>query len=354
MSERGRKKARIELEPSNTTQNNYDPPLPSPSPGINFQGLPGEIKKQFFAFLDVKTLYIKREVSREWKQNCEHAIEDKKKDGAGVFTTRDELKQAVKDYYKCKYERYTIALAEKVARDYGWFIGRWNVSAVTNFSWVFYNKIRFNDPIGDWAVGNGTTFEDMFTYCHAFDQDLSKWDMSKATSLERMFCGCSDFNQDLPWNVANVKSMWGMFSRATSFTGNISTWNTVNVVNAQALFYKARAFNEDIGRWNLSKCTNMSHMFNTATSFNQNLEAWSTENVTSMMTMFSRAAAFRQNLSAWDVSSVENFGFMFFGSRVTEEDLYSWEGWHATLTEQNDFRRAFHRHEEYDSDDDEE
>jgi surface protein len=298
-----------------------------PAASVEFNDLPGEIKNQFLGFLDVKTLCIHREVSREWKQNCEQAIEDKKKEGAGVFRTNKELREAVEAFYSCKYQKYTIALAEKVCREYGWVIGRWNVSAVANFSQVFYDKHRFNDPIGDWSVGNGTNFYEMFYYCHAFDQDLSKWSMGKATSLERMFCGCSDFNQDLPWDVANVKNMCGMFSDASSFNGNISTWSTVNVVNAQALFYKAAAFNQDISRWPMANCTKMNYMFKGASSFNQNLETWSTENVTTMRSMFYGATAFRQNLSAWQISNVSDMAEMFSRSGVTEDYVASWEGW---------------------------
>jgi hypothetical protein len=55
-----------------------------------------------------------------WKQ----AIEEKKNDGAGVFTTNEELKEAVNEYYRCKYQRYSVELAEKLAREYGWVIVR--------------------------------------------------------------------------------------------------------------------------------------------------------------------------------------------------------------------------------------
>jgi hypothetical protein len=115
---------------------------------IEFNKLPGEIKKLFFGFLDVKTLCIAREVSREWKENCEQAIEHKKKEGAGIFTTNEELKQAVNDYYNCKYEEYDAELAEKVCREYGWAIGRWNVSAVTDFSEVFHWKHNWVECLG--------------------------------------------------------------------------------------------------------------------------------------------------------------------------------------------------------------
>jgi hypothetical protein len=306
---------------------------------VCFQDLPGEIKKQFFGFLDVKTLCIQREVSREWKQNCEQAIEDKKKEGAGVFTTTEELCEAVNDYYECKYEEYDADLAEKVARDYGWAIGRWNVSAVTDFSNVFEDKERFNDPIGDWSVGNGTTFEYMFWDCHAFDQDLSKWKMDNAVDLEGMFGNCKKFNQNLPWNTSNVKIIRSMFEGASSFNGIISSWNTANVVNAQSLFIDAAAFSQDISRWDMSSCKNMKYMFERAVSFNKDVSHWCVSNVLEMDYMFCDATAFCQDLSAWDVSNVESMESIFRGSGVTRETLSSWEGWDAD--EENNYKLAF-------------
>jgi surface protein len=308
------------------------------SSSVELNNLPGEIKTQFFAFLDVKTLCIAREVCREWKQNCKQAIENKKKDGAGVFTTNDELRQAVNDYYKCKYEEYDAELAEKLAREYGWVIGRWTVSAVTDFSRVFQNKFRFNDDIGDWNVGNGTTFAFMFVYCHVFNQDLSRWRMDKAVDLKFMFRGCSKFNKDLPWNTSNVQDIRAMFRGATSFNGDIKSWNTSSVINASGLFAYAEAFNGVISRFDMSNCTNMGHMFYNATSFNQDLSRWTVSNVESMYQMFYDATSFCQDLSAWDVSNVQHMNCIFMYSGVTREQFNSWEGWAARVQELENFQ----------------
>jgi hypothetical protein len=34
----------------------------------------------------------------------------------------------------------------------------WDVSAVTVFDYLFYDKPDFNEPIGDWDVSSGTCF----------------------------------------------------------------------------------------------------------------------------------------------------------------------------------------------------
>jgi surface protein len=310
----------------------------SPPPAtICFQGLPGEIKKQFFGFLDVKTLSIQREVSREWKQSCEQAIQDKQIDGAGVFTTNEELRQAVNKYYKCKYEEYDDELAEKVAQEHGWVIGRWNVSAVTDFSEVFFEKRRFNEAVGDWAVGSGTNFRYMFAGCSAFNQDLSRWSMTYAVDLYGMFIYCTSFNQDLPWDTSNVTRIALIFEGATAFDGDVSSWNTSNITNIGCAFAGASSFNGDVSGWDVSRCTNMYALFMHATAFNKNLSRWTVSNVVTMESMFHGASSFCQDLSAWDISNVERMNHIFANSGVTRPQFDSWEGWQARVQELEHF-----------------
>ena len=306
------------------TQNENDPPPspPSESAGedrktnpsegeqeICFGDLPDEVRKNIFGRLDVKTLCLKREVSPAWKQECEQAIEDKKEDGAGVFTTNKDLCEATKKHYKCKYEKYTVALAEEIAVKYGWFIGQWNVSAVTDFSNVFSGQQQFNDYIGDWNVGNGTNFRAMFYWNVAFNQNLSKW------------------------NMANARDISFMFFKATSFNGDISTWNTANVEEAGWLFHSASAFNQDVSTWNLSQCKNMCGMFDGASSFNQALSRWDTTRCEDMNCMFHNASSFNQDLSVWDVSNARNkMRCMFVSTQVSITGVSAWELWTSVLT----------------------
>ena len=278
---------------------------------IGFDDLPDEVRKNIFGRLDVKTLCLKREVSPEWKRECEQAIEDKKEDGAGVFTTNKDLCKATKKHYQCKYEKYTIALAEEVAVKFGWFIGKWNVSAVTDFSYVFEWQEKFNDYIGDWNVGNGTKFYCMFSSAISFNQDLSNW------------------------NMANARRIGCMFFGAKSFNGNISRWNTANVEDATQLFSSAPAFNQDISGWILSKCKKMSAMFHNAIAFNQDLSEWDTSTVDDMFGMFARAASFNQDLSKWDVSNARNrMTCMFLATKMSRVKISSWERWTKVLTQE--------------------
>ena len=84
-------------------------------------------------------------------------------------------------------------------------INTWDVSAITDFSYLFHGANYFNDDIGDWDVSNGRTFERMFYQAINFNQDISSWDVSKGNNFSCMFLAASldepiffnQFNQDI-------------------------------------------------------------------------------------------------------------------------------------------------------------
>ena len=77
-------------------------------------------------------------------------------------------------------------------------IGNWNVSNVTNMSYMFapvstYGQ-TFNQPIGNWNVSKVTNMNSMFlanpTRPQPFNQPLAGWDTSRVTNMAYMFKGC--------------------------------------------------------------------------------------------------------------------------------------------------------------------
>jgi hypothetical protein len=84
-----------------------------------FDSLPGDLLPNIFGFLDVKSLCQASQVSRTFKIQSEAAMEAKKKPGAGIFRSKDELATAVNKFWQCKYKKYDQELAEEIARDYG-------------------------------------------------------------------------------------------------------------------------------------------------------------------------------------------------------------------------------------------
>jgi surface protein len=80
--------------------------------------------------------------------------------------------------------------------------------------------------------------------------------------LSYLFSDRVDFNQDISnWNVSNVTDMAGMFCDAESFNQDISNWDTSNVENMYMMFYAAKSFNQDLSNWDVSNAEHKYDMF---------------------------------------------------------------------------------------------
>ena len=96
-------------------------------------------------------------------------------------------------------------------------ISAWDVSNVTNMSYMFYECINFNSDLSDWDVSNVTDMRFMFLNCKNFNSNLSKWNVGKVIYMNDMFGDCKEFNSDLnKWNISNVESMIRMFAGCES------------------------------------------------------------------------------------------------------------------------------------------
>ena len=70
----------------------------------------------------------------------------------------------------------------------------WDVSSVTNMSYMFYYASAFNQDIGSWDVSSVTNMGSMFSFASAFNQDISGWDISLVTTFAD-FLKSSAFNK---------------------------------------------------------------------------------------------------------------------------------------------------------------
>ena len=159
--------------------------------------------------------------------------------------------------------------AEKAETKYG-HISNWNTSQVTTMKKLFFKVPLFNEPIGDWDVSNVTDMSYMFRndgmdIGSTLNQPIGNWDVSKVTTMEEMFCSATSFNQDIStWNVSSVISMKAMFYGATSFNQNIGNWDLSNVKNISFMLYDAIAFNQNLSNWDIKNISNhFSFSFNT-------------------------------------------------------------------------------------------
>jgi len=84
-------------------------------------------------------------------------------------------------------------------------------------------------------------------YHSRFNGDISNWDVSQVTDMSYMFAWTTAFNGDIStWNVARVTDMHGMFARAAAFNGDISTWNVARVADTGTMFYSAKSFKRSL------------------------------------------------------------------------------------------------------------
>ena len=175
-----------------------------------------------------------------------------------------------------------------------------------------------------------TNMHNLFLYYSApnffegtyFNQNIDSWDVSNVTDMSFMFFNCYAFNQPIGyWNVGNVTNMLGMFYTAWAFNQPIGSWNVSNVNTMQQMFSSATAFNQPIGSWNVSNVTNMQNMFANAFGFNQPIGSWNVGSVTDMSYMFamssSNASNFNQPIGSWNVSNVTDMSDMFYGVQLS-------------------------------------
>lgn len=193
-------------------------------------------------------------------------------------------------------------------------IAGWDVSNVTNMSFMFYNT-PFNQNINLWNVGNVTNMNFMFSNS-PFNQDIRAWSVTNVTTMVETF-GNGSFNQDIgAWDVSSVTNMNRMFT-SSPFNQDIGAWDVGNVNIMSNMFLDNTVFNQDIGDWNTSEVRNFSNMFKNSSSFDQDISAWNvlnagasggvfglSSNPNAMDDMFRNATVFNQNLHPWYVPNI--------------------------------------------------
>jgi len=205
-----------------------------------------------------------------------------------------------------------FAASNDAGNPYG-VIGDWDVSEVTDMSFMFRGAYAFNGDISKWNAGKVTNMIEMFYKATAFNADISKWNTGKVTNMEEMFRKAAAFNADISkWNTAAVTNMEEMFQTATAFNSDISKWNTGVVAFMGGMFQGATAFNSDISKWNTGVVTDMNHML-AQTEFNNDISKWNTGAVTSMMLML-YGSKFNGDISKWNTGAVTNMNRMFESS----------------------------------------
>lgn len=179
------------------------------------------------------------------------------------------------------------SISERCAIEKYGHISEWDVSSVTNMSYLFACCRDFNEPLNKWNVSSVTNMSCMFQGKKLFNQPLDNWNVSSVINMAHMFSGATEFNQPLDkWDVSSVTCMNNMFNRATKFNQPLEHWNVSSVTSMKGMFGGAHNFNQPIEQWNVSSVTDMSEMFLYAPHFNQSLDQWNVSSVINMNTVF--------------------------------------------------------------------
>ena len=175
-----------------------------------------------------------------------------------------------------------------------------------------------------------TSMSSMFSRATSFNGDISDWNVSSVTDMSGMFQsaifrGATSFDQPLnDWNVSSVTDMSYMFRGATSFNQPLNDWNVLSVTDISYMFSDATSFDQPLNDWGVSSVTYMGGMFWGASAFNGNISDWNVSSVTDMRNMFVGATSFNQPLNDWDVSSATRTSSMFSGATTFDQDISSW------------------------------
>lgn len=184
------------------------------------------------------------------------------------FESTEELRAAVARYQN--KDVYDAQLAQR----YGWPIGNWCVSSITDFSNLFTQHRYFDEPLEQWDMSSATDLSGMFQNCHWFNQPLNDWDTSSVQNLQRIFASARNFNQPLDkWRTESVTDTSYAFLHAFSFSQpeSLNGWNIRNVRNAEGMFRDARSFDSTLLTWDVDHIENTKSMVSSIPGVSVNL-----------------------------------------------------------------------------------
>jgi surface protein len=202
-------------------------------------------------------------------------------------------------------------------------LSNWDVSQVTNMSYMFSNAIEFKGSLYSWDVRNVTNMSSMFSYATSFyDVDIDNWNVSNVTDMSYMFRKAVAYNEAIgDWDVSSVRTMRGMFEGATVYNSWLDNWDVSNVTDMSYMFKNAEAFDSNIGSWDVSKVTNMAHTFNGATSLTKNISSWNVPKITTRPNSFTASGYINGSISnepEWGVNKLEGTVARVEGCEVSD------------------------------------
>jgi surface protein len=249
----------------------------------------------------------------------------------------------------------------------------WDVSRVTDMSFLFQGKSQFNVDISQWEMSQVTNVQGMFEGAASFYRDISGWTLADNANTTGMFMGADtwlsrgyrtdgSYTTDGPpsaWNMSRpclenerVLSSWCVACGAGKYNGpgddpalgvdtecdGFGTRDALkaavdNCIAVDSTGVACCSHGADCGAagtaemadWDVSLVTSMSELFNGKGQFNADISRWDTSSVTNMYRMFREADAFNQDIGTWDTSSVTTMYGMFVRANAFNQHLSRWD-----------------------------
>ena len=247
----------------------------------------------------------------------------------------------------------------------------WDVSRVTDMSFLFQGKTQFDVNIGQWEMSQVTDARGMFESATNFYQDLSGWTLADNADTTGMFTGADtwlsrasrddtvnttdgppgawEFNPCLenervengvcaPCSGGGTRAAGDdpalgvdtgcAFPDRTALKAAVDNCIAVDPTGVACCSHGAdcgAAGPVEMADWDVSQVTSMSELFYNKGSFNADISRWDTSSVTNMYRMFRDADAFNQDIGTWDTSSVTTMYGMFVRARAFNQHLSRWD-----------------------------
>ena len=271
-------------------------------------------------------------------------------------TTRAELKAAVDACVGDRFCEGTMPL--------------WDVSRVTDMSFLFQGKTQFNVNISQWEMSQVKDARGMFHGASSFDQDIGQWEMSQVTTAAGMFEGASSFYRNISgWTFADNADTTGMFTGADTWLAFSTRGDGLDTADGPPGDWVLTRCpeNERVDNGLCAPCTHggtnaagddpaagdtgcafpdrtalkaavdsclavdptgvacCSHGADCGAAGPVEMADWDVSQVTDMSSLFYNKGSFNADISRWDTSSVTTMYTMFRSAGAFNKDIGSWD-----------------------------